>query len=347
MNASKIFYVFFACVWLLANLDSARAADHGDAPGVRNQGNIDINDVYLFPSPTTTGNVVFIMTVSPVAGITGPLTFIPNTEGYYEFVVDNNADAKPDQIYRVSFSKPNKDNDQKISVTKLNGSGKSPVKLVTNAHPGFDVAVKGGGFFRADDFDDPFFFDLLSFRNGLAFCTSSAKNFFAGLNTLALVLELPASSVIADGNTKFGIWGRTFATTTRITGGLKVNSTSQFDRMGRPAINTVLVKSSNKDLFNKGNPVNDRAKFEPDAVGIIQSLGNTASGAQALGDILFPDILTLDLSAAVGFPNGRALSDDVIDGELKLITTNNSASDCVANDSAFRTTFPYLALKNP
>src|SRR5262245_51630618 len=74
------------------DLPVLRAADHGDAPGVRTDGRLDINDVYAFQSPNQSGNVVFIVTVSPVAGITGQTTFHPTAD--YDIFV--NTDADPD-----------------------------------------------------------------------------------------------------------------------------------------------------------------------------------------------------------------------------------------------------------
>jgi hypothetical protein len=54
----------------------------------------------------------------------------------------------------------------------------------------------------------------------------------------------------------------------------------------------------------------------------------------------------VDTSSSAGFPNGRRLADDVIDIELGLVTNGAVTSDCVANDSAFTNSFPYLAPKN-
>ena len=54
-----------------------RGADHGDAPGVRINSRLDINDVYAFQAPGNAGHTVLIMTVSPLAGITGATTFHP------------------------------------------------------------------------------------------------------------------------------------------------------------------------------------------------------------------------------------------------------------------------------
>jgi hypothetical protein len=52
-----------------------RGADHGDAPGVRVNTRLDINDVYAFRSLADSSHTVLIMTVSPLAGITGATTF--------------------------------------------------------------------------------------------------------------------------------------------------------------------------------------------------------------------------------------------------------------------------------
>ena len=66
-----------------------------------------------------------------------------------------------------------------------------------------------------------------------------------------------------------------------------------------------------------------------------------------------PDTLTIDLSKASGFPNGRKLADPVIDVTLAVIfldltkhsplTLANLPLNPPANDVAFRTSFPYLA----
>ena len=59
-----------------------------------------------------------------------------------------------------------------------------------------------------------------------------------------------------------------------------------------------------------------------------------------------PDILTYNTSSSAGFLNGRQLSNDVIDAELNLITNGGITGDCIANDSTFSDTFPYLGSPN-
>ena len=50
------------------------------------------------------------------------------------------------------------------------------------------------------------------------------------------------------------------------------------------------------------------------------------------------------INPGVGFPNGRRLTDDVIDIELTLVNNGNPLGDNVnANDVQFGSTFPFLA----
>jgi hypothetical protein len=134
-----------------------------------------------------------------------------------------------------------------------------------------------------------------------------------------------------------GVWANT-----------RVKATYEpIDRMGRPAINTVFVHDpARKDLFNSIDPHVDQLLFRSDVVDTLTSLGNSTATANALADVLLPDILTFDLGSSAGFLNGRKLADDVIDAELNLISGGAVKTDCVDNDSTFRTTFPYLGAAN-
>jgi hypothetical protein len=131
-----------------------------------------------------------------------------------------------------------------------------------------------------------------------------------------------------------GVWART-----------ELNG-QQIDRMGRPAINTVFIPAAKKDAFNFGIPSHDQRDFRGDVVNTLVSLGNSTATANALADVLLPDILTFNTASSAGFLNGRAPANDVIDAELGLISGGAIAGDCVANDSPFTTTFPYLAVPN-
>jgi hypothetical protein len=267
------------------------------------------------------------MTVNPAAGVfaNSPTTFDPDAR--YHFEIDQNGDAKSDLTFSIKFSGANNDGRQD---GRQNVQLKMGNKAIANGKTGQDISVRGGGLVYAGLFDDPFFFDLVAFQNGLAFCpTDPAPDFFAGLNVTAIVLEVPSAWL---GPNNIGVWARTER------GG------HQIDRMGRPAINTVFIPSNQKDAFNAGQPSNDPAEFSDELIATLLALGNDQATAEALTAVLLPDILTIDTSNPAGFLNGRGLADDVIDAELGLISGGAITSDCVdANDKAFSTTFPYLA----
>lgn len=299
------------------------AADHLDGPLVMTDGLYDINDVYAFQSPTTPSNSVFILTVVPLAGVQNPANF--GTGGAYEFKIDTNGDAREDITWTVTFGPPDSAGRQSVTVK----AGATTLGTGTTGSP---ITLTGGGRLVAGIYDDPFFFDLAAFRNSLMFCPGGVgTNFFKGLNTMAIVVEVPSASV----GGKIGVWART----------LKGNA--QFDRMGRPAINTVFLNpGARKDAFNSTQPVNDPGNYTGDLVAVLRALGNDEATATALAGVLLPDILTFDTASRDGFLNGRRLADDVIDAELGLITGGAVTTDCVANDSNFSNTFPYLAPAN-
>ena len=294
---------------------AGEAADHLDAPGIQTRPDVDINDLYAFQSPTNPDNTVLIMTVNPFA--TPGATF--NTDANYAFHIDNNGDAMADIVYDATFTAG--------GMLNVQSSGMS----VGSGAVGETIALAGGGLAQAGIYDDPFFFDLDGFTNGLMFTGEDA---FAGADVSGIVLEIPSASL---GGSSLGVW----ATTSDASG--------QIDRMGRPAINTVLIPLARKDEFNQASPADDFATFGDDVQTAIESLnGGDAGHAATLTSILLPDVLTIDTSDASGFLNGRQLADDVIDAELTLLTNSMSPiGDGVdANDVAFPGVFPYLAPAN-
>lgn len=324
---------FFVAVFSLFAC-AAFAADHGDAPGVRFDTRLDINDVYIFQAPGSSANTVIIVTTNPLSGTISPTTY--SSTARYEILIDQDGDSKPDLKYSLKFKKPDSSNVQEVTLFENKGNSSKGGKKLATGNTGSVISVNGGGSLQAGVFDDGFFFDLIAFKNGLSFSSTDPVNFFRGLNTNAIVLELASEDLHGkNGDSNIGVRART------------VNKGKQVDRMGRPAINTVLISSANKDKFNAGQPVNDSADFRADAVAAIVGLGRTEADAGTLADTLLPDIMTFDASSTSGFLNGRKLEDDVIDAELALLTGNNAASDFVVNDSTFSSTFPYMGTKNP
>lgn len=137
----------------------------------------------------------------------------------------------------------------------------------------------------------------------------------------------------------------------------------QEDQMGRPAINTVFVKTGEKDLFNQTIPSLGvstwGAKFNTQLLALNSGYTTNLLGlsSTAFTDVLAADVLTTSLSGVTTFYDGtnvltgRKLDDDVITVELILIfggpagSSNPGLTDdhVSTNDKAFLTTFPYLA----
>lgn len=317
----------------------AFSADHLDAPTVKTDHRIDINDVYVFHpgSPQNLDKTVLAMTVNPAAGVISGTTFRPDAK--YELLVDTDGDARPDITVRTQFADVAGDQ-QGYKLHVIRGKGGN---VIFDGTTGATVASDGVTAF-AGLRDDPFFFDLASFNRGADFCKSGmTSDFFFGLNTSAIVVELPTSMLGAG---PVGVWGRTVT-----------DDLGQADRMGRPAILTVFIppnpfepgstaQGNLEDQFNATKPQDDQARWRGEIVNTLVALGNTNARANALADVLLPDILTVDLSKETGFLNGRNLSDDVIDAELNLITNGGITTDCIANDSTFLSGFPYLGVPN-
>lgn len=305
---------------LLQQLPGVFAADHLDSPSVEVDGSTDINDLYAFQSPSNPDNVVLIMTVNPLAGVASGTAFNPHA--VYEFAIDNTGDAIADEFYRFYFATPRRGAQRFVVL----GNRSATLGV---AQTGRTTSLRGGGIVTTGVFEDPFFFDLLGFRNGLQF---TGDDFFAGANVSAIVLELPRANL---GGVQLGIYART------------VVNGQQRDRMGRPAINTVLIPSAKKNMFNMSLPVNDSQLYSSDVINTLMSLGNSPERSAALTSVLLPDLLTFNTSQASAFLNGRNLTDDVIDIELQLLTNNPAAGDGVnGNDRMFSPTFPYLASPN-
>ncbi|HEY8178877.1 MAG TPA: DUF4331 family protein, partial [Candidatus Limnocylindria bacterium] len=300
------------------------AADHLDAPTVKKDGRIDINDVYVFQGRNAS-RTVLAMTVNPAAGLLSPTTFRPSAR--YEFKVDTGTDTIEDISLRVKFGEVHGDGSQSIRLYRADGS-KARMGMrgmeIGRGSTGKVIELAGGGRAWAGLADDPFFFDLARFQTfkatllagggladlgGLVDCNRmhpAPTNFFKGLNGSAIVIQLPDSAL---GGT-IRVWGET---------SIKENGVrTQVERMGLPTINTVFNHTdATKDAYNRAEPRNDVANYSDDVSGVVElitSLAGTAPHPAAYGDaiagVLLPDVITYDTSQPANFAalNGRALS---------------------------------------
>ena len=336
------------------------AADHLDAPSLGSltagavKGDRDINDVYVFPAA---GNrTVLAMTTHPAVNtpINAFKTYATNVR--YTLNVDRDGDAVQDLAFVLTFGTPNMSGDQSYTVTRYTGSNAITQRTGnvrgTGSTAGTGTAgLKGSGKAFVGERSDPFFFDLIGFRGTLGLDTmtterlcstgpdadpdGTGEDFFAMLNTMAIVLEVPDDQL----GTKVGVW----ADTRHLIG----SRWTLVDQMGRPAINTVFNAGADKESFNVTAPSqqDDAGKpFRGNVAGVLQALGGyDAATANGLAAALIPDVITYDTaSSSTNILNGRALADDVIDAELGIVTQGGIPSDCVGQHGDYLSSFPYL-----
>ena len=342
----------------------ARTADHRDAPGVDEDPRADINDVYAFINPNN-GNVVLAMTVNPfqVGGLPG-IAFAGDV--LYEFKIDNTGDDVEDLVVQTTFT-PQAAGAQQYSVRgpakpRLAGVASSlllqDAPALSGAADG-SVATSSGSVVKgfAGLRDDPFFFDLvfvfrlLGLSPGGPLTRAPGIDFFDSLNCSILALEIPAASLRGSAGNVLRIWGTTGrAKTTVRSGSVYLSDThsgvyTQIDRMAFPVENTVLIPLRLKDAFNRSVPKQDQL-FRDEAILSLVRINNDPVYSRTLVDaVLFPDVLTLDLSkGSTGFLNGRRPQDDVIDVVAQAASKGVLTGDNVnANDVPFLSDFPFFA----
>lgn len=215
MKKRKLLFAAIAAIalsvsgWLIA-------ADHIDSPAVTNQP-ADITDVYVFRGANP-DNLVF---VANTQGLLSPAStanahFDENT--MIEFNIDNNGDATEDLVIQCIA----KNGKMKVygpfapSVTGTTSylginNFTAQVDITPYGQPAIINEQQGVKVF-AGPRDDPFFFDLVRFRQIIAGTATSFNNpgndTFAGTNVLGLVVEVPKSMLGAT-NGSINVWGET------------------------------------------------------------------------------------------------------------------------------------------
>ncbi len=346
------------------------AADHLDAPALggtvvagefaphSEHGDRDINDLYVFQGQDKT-HTVFALTTNPAINLFGG-NFGKNVR--YQVNIDTNGDAVQDIAYVATFGGADSRGSQHFNVARYVGANAVSLADGTPVGSGFSngkgkTILHNGEWVWAGVRSDPFFFDLLGFLGtvrgvgsnclaGAPGCLNPGGDFFARLNTNAIVLEVPDSLLAKN----IGVWGRTSYT---LDGGL---TWTKADQMGRPAINTVFNASpGDKNGFNTTEPADQRStgNFKTNITNWLTGFGYSVATADFIANYLLPDVITYDTTTdadGAAFPfNGRALSADVIDAELGVVTNGAITTDAVGPHSDYLdpAVFPYLGDPHP
>ena len=216
----------------LAIARSSLASDHQDTPEVELSPRMDINDVYAFPGSSADRIVLVMTTSSPITPAqSAAAAFDPNL--LYQLKIDNTGDGVEDKVIQVTFSGTGTNQQVTIrgpvapaqvgTMNSLVTSG-SAVTGATNTNLGSASGVQVFAGIR----DDPFFLDLEQFfrivpdrkpvsgplsqlpdqPTASAFRPAGqAVDYLRGINTLAIVMEMPSAMLTDGGTRKIGVWG--------------------------------------------------------------------------------------------------------------------------------------------
>ena len=216
----------------LAVARSSQASDHQDTPEVELSPRMDINDVYAFPGQSADRIVLVMTTSSPITPAqSAGAAFDPNL--LYQLKIDNTGDGVEDKVIQITFNGTGASQQVTVhgpmapaQVGTMNTvvAGGSSVVGATNTNLGSATGMQVFAGIR----DDPFFLDLEQFfrivpdRKPVSGPLSQlpdqptassfrpvgqAVDYLRGINTLAIVLEMPTALLTDGGNKKIGVWG--------------------------------------------------------------------------------------------------------------------------------------------
>jgi len=305
---------------------------HGDA-------RLDFTDLYAFPKPGDASKSILIMDFHPALGVNppGPTNadaFSP--DAIYELKIDTNGDNVADIAYRVRF-KSSEGGAQTATLRRVEGAQAAgtgddgqiivegvPVSTGTETR----VAEAGDHRFFAGWRSDPFFFDVNGALNNLQF---TGDDYFADLDVCSIVLEVPNSALSTK---KMGLWARTLDGAS--------GKWVQADRGARPNQTPFLAGEQNA-AYLAAEPADD-ARFVPVFAHALEHTGGyTPAEATRVAGTLLPDVLHYDPTRPASFPNnGRALTDDVVDFFLPLLTNGKVTKDNVGPHKDLLAVFPYV-----
>ncbi|MET7937953.1 DUF4331 domain-containing protein [Streptomyces sp. NPDC005322] len=245
------------------------------------------------------------------------------------------------------------------------------------------IGYSGGSTAFAGQADDPFFLDLRVFDLLYGGDMSEVgQDSLKGYNVQSMALQVPTSALTQSKEQPvIGLWSTTHRKTAN-------GDWAQVSRLGSPLVNEVVIPRKDKDKFNASSPWDDAQflKFvqDPELPKLVEQIYKIKAPATPRDDLVQafltgvpklnqpPNVkpseqLRLNTSIPptaspkrlgvldgdnAGFPNGRRLTDDVLDIALQamegeLLGKKNDLGDAVdANDQKFGGSFPYVANPN-
>jgi uncharacterized protein DUF4331 len=303
---------------------------HNDAPDLDPR--TDIADLYVFQKPGDPSKSILILNVNPKASASA---FDPQAS--YELKIDTDGDFEPDIAFHILFT--DREGGQQTATLyrpismDAQSTGRVGDVLIRDAPVSFTpearITTEGQYRFFAGLRSEPFFADPDGFINNMQW---TGHDGWAGNNIFGIVLEVPNSALGPE--PQIGIWGRTMALVGRML--------TPVNQMGRPGTN---VFRQGADT-NTTPPAQQRERFSAQYLGMFKNFGYSESEANALTLQWLPDVLPYNYTDPSGYPNGRQLTDDIVDNVVEIMTRGNRKDDLVYPHTDYLAAFPYLGVPN-
>jgi len=219
------------CAAGLGAWSPAIGSDHQDTPEVEVNPRCDINDIYAFPSPNDASRICLVMTTSSPLSPIESATASFDPDKLYQIKIDNTGDAVEDLVFQFTFDGTGSTQDVTVRgpvapVTTGKANTLSPTTETLSGNINTTLGASNSLQAFCGLKDDPFFLDLEQFfrivpdrrpsRGALSVANpisppswrDPAPDYLAGLNCLAIVVELPETRLSGSSpNGRIGVWG--------------------------------------------------------------------------------------------------------------------------------------------
>jgi hypothetical protein len=324
---------------------------HFDSPTALEDGRLNLSDLYAFPGPGDTTNL--ILTVNPDAGRSSPTTLRPDAQ--YEFVIASDGGTIEDRAIRMRADDQHVNGRQRMVVRFADGlesrhgiEGRELGSGCTDE----TFALAGGGSAWFGVVSDPFWgdgFALAGFADHLAageyrpnIFTASPANVFDARNVTAIALRVPNATFGGD---RVSLWARI-----RLIG---EGREPQASRMGNPMLRPLFFGSPGPDAeaLNAGAPTDDvrlhgaRLRVVAENLAILRGIADPVGHAAGVIRAFLPDVLTFRPGSPAryepGTGNGRGLHDDAFGIALSVLNAGPLGGSQSPHPAV--SAFPHLA----
>ena len=303
---------------------------HNDAPNLDPR--TDITDLFAFQNPQDPARSILILNVNPEAP-TRADAFDPQAS--YELKIDTNGDFEAEIAFHVLFTTL-ENGEQTATLYRAvdlaaRGTGPAGEIIIRDAPVSFSqeakITTRGSYRFFAGLRSEPFFADPDGFVDNMRW---TGRDGWAGKNVFGIVLDVPNSEL--GPQPQLGIWGRAIV--------MMHGTPTPVNQAGRPGTN-VLRQGADT---NTTPPAQQRECFLSQYVATFKTFGYSEAEATKLSLEWLPDVLPYNYLSAAGYPNGRKLTDDIIDSLLEIMTQGKMKDDLIHPHSDYLAEFPYLGI---